>query len=54
MERTLYNKKIKRINFLDHNLIDKIWKDHLSGKSNNQNKIWTILVLEMWLLKNYE
>ena len=54
VERTLYNKKIKRINFLDHNLIDKIWKDHLSDKSNNQNKIWTILVLEMWLLKNYE
>ena len=54
VEKTIYNKKIKNINFLDHNLIDKIWKDHLSGKSNNQNKIWTILVLEMWLMKNYE
>jgi asparagine synthase (glutamine-hydrolysing) len=54
VEDTFNNKKIRKIKFLDHDLINKIWQDHLLGKSNNQNKIWTILVLEMWLIKNYE
>jgi len=54
VEDTFNNKKIQKIKFLDHDLINKIWQDHLLGKSNNQNKIWTILVLEMWLIKNYE
>ena len=54
IEKTINNKKIKNLKFLDHGLINKIWQDHLSGKANNQNKIWTILVLQKWILKNYE
>jgi asparagine synthase (glutamine-hydrolysing) len=48
----LNSKKIKSQGFLDHEIIEKTWKIHLSGKRNQQYKLWDILMFQAWLETN--
>ena len=46
----LINKeKIDNQNYLNFELIDKEWKQHLSGERNNHHKLWNILMFQNWL-----
>ena len=42
-------KKIKDQNYLNFDLINREWQQHLSGKKNNQHKLWNILMFQSWL-----
>ena len=42
-------KKINDQNYLNYELINKEWKQHLSGEKNNHHKIWNILMFQSWL-----
>lgn len=42
-------KKINDQNYLNFELINNEWKQHLSGKKNNHHKIWNILMFQSWL-----
>ncbi len=42
-------KKIKDQNYLNFDLINSEWQQHLSGKKNNQHKLWNILMFQSWL-----
>jgi len=42
-------KKINDQNYLNFELINKEWKQHLSGEKNNHHKIWNILMFQSWL-----
>lgn len=33
---------------IDQKTIRKVWKDHLDGKANHQNALWTILMFQSW------
>lgn len=40
------NEALERI--LPHQKVNKLWVDHLSGKANNENQLWPILVYKSW------
>ena len=40
---------IKNQGFLNHEIVQKNWINHLEGKSNNDSKIWAILMWQAWL-----
>ena len=53
-EDLLSNTKIKQYGILDPSKTSLLWKSHLSGKYNNGEKLWTILMLQSWLEKESE
>lgn len=40
---------IKKHGLLDHKVVNKLWKDHINQKSNNQYILWNIINLNLWL-----
>jgi len=40
--------RIKKEGLFDYAVIDKKVKEHMSGKSNHQHKLWALLMWEMW------
>lgn len=48
----MLNKNSKMYDYLDANEVEKIIKEHLSGKVDLSAKIWTMLVFHKWLEKN--
>ena len=44
--------KIKNQGYLNSDLIQKIWQEHLSGERNWQAKLWNVLIFQSWLEKN--
>lgn len=42
-------KKINDQNYLNFEIIDREWQQHLSGKKNNHHKLWNILMFQSWL-----
>ena len=44
-------KKIKEQNYLNFEVINQQWKQHLSGEKNNHHKLWNILMFQSWLEK---
>lgn len=48
-EELLSPTKIRKEGFLNADLVESIWKRHLSGKENFQHQLWSILMFELWL-----
>ena len=48
-EDLLDESRLKREGFFNPNLIQKKWREHLSGKRNWQYHLWDILVFQSWL-----
>ena len=48
----LMNKNlIKRQGYLSYENVNKVWFNHLNGKSDNTELIWTILMWQSWITK---
>ena len=45
----LSHESLKKVGLFNIQYVHKILDDHLSGKSNNYKKIWTLIVLTNWL-----
>jgi asparagine synthase (glutamine-hydrolysing) len=50
-ENLLDEKRLRREGFFNPILIREKWSQHLSGKFNNQQSLWTILMFQAWLEK---
>ncbi len=40
--------RVKREGLFDHNIVEQKIREHLSGKTNHQYRIWALLMWEMW------
>ena len=50
----LINKNnIKEDGFFDPVTVNKIWEEHLSGKRNHANRLWSILMFQSWLKSSH-
>ena len=47
-EGLLSEKTINEAGFINHDVVERRWKEHLSGKRNWQYLIWNILMLHSW------
>lgn len=47
----VFSKYVKELGFFNHNLIQKMYTLHESGKADYGNKLWKIYNLSMWLEK---
>ena len=45
----LNESNLKQHGILDHKKVSKIWNEHLEGKRDWSNKIWTILMFQSWI-----
>lgn len=52
VEALLDEKKLQEQGYFDAKLIQKKWREHLSGKRNWQNLLWDVVVFQSWLEKN--
>jgi asparagine synthase (glutamine-hydrolysing) len=48
-EELLEPKKLRRDGYLMADVIQQTWREHLSGRQNHQEKLWTILMFQSWL-----
>jgi len=48
-EELINEKRLKDQGFLSHKTVRKCWQDHLEGKRNWQNKLWSVLMFQSWL-----
>ena len=48
-EELINEKRIKDQGLLSHKTVRKCWQDHLEGKRNWQNKLWSVLMFQSWL-----
>lgn len=48
-EELLDSKKISDEGYLNVNLVEQYWQEHLSGKRNWEAALWTILMFQLWL-----
>jgi len=39
-------------NLFDKGMLDTIMQDHLSKRVNNSNKLWSLLMLSIWMKGN--
>lgn len=51
-ENLLNEKRLIKEGFFNPEEIRYVWEEHLSGKKNWQDKIWTILMFQLWLENN--
>ena len=51
-EDLLDKKKIDKFEIFDSKKIINLWNDHKTGKANDNNQIWNIVMLQSWLEKN--
>jgi asparagine synthase (glutamine-hydrolysing) len=52
-EELLNESIISRQGLLNSTIIKKMWMEHLSGKSNHGQTLWTILMLQAWLIRGH-
>ena len=50
-EELIDPKRIERDGYFNSSLVQKKWKEHLSGKKNWENLLWNILIFQLWLNK---
>ena len=44
---------LKKHNFFDINLVEKLKNQHYLGVTNNENKLWSILQFNQWYNNNF-
>ena len=47
-ENLLDEKKLKEQGYLNPELVQSYWQEHLSGKRNWQNQLWDVLMFQAW------
>jgi asparagine synthase (glutamine-hydrolysing) len=53
LESTIFSAHSLVSKYFEQSVVNRLWKDHCSGKADYSNHIWSILMLELWL-KNLE
>lgn len=48
-ESLLDQRRLRNEGYLDAALVRRTWNDHLNGRSNDQYRIWTILMVQAWM-----
>jgi asparagine synthase (glutamine-hydrolysing) len=48
-EDLLDSSRLRKEGFFDPRPIRELWDAHLSGKSNEQHSLWTVLMFQAWL-----
>ncbi len=43
--------EIKNQGYINQNIVRQVWDDHIDGKMDNSNKLWTILMWQEWIRK---
>ena len=51
-ESLLNEKSLKENGYFETRLILNKWEEHLSGKKNYQNQLWSVLMFQSWYKKN--
>ena len=51
---TLSRDAIQRRGMFSPSDVELLWERHLSGRENNSHRIWSLLVLELWLREHYD
>ena len=41
--------EIKNQGYINQNIVRQVWDDHMDGKMDNSNKLWTILMWQEWI-----
>jgi asparagine synthase (glutamine-hydrolysing) len=52
VETLLNRKRLEAEGFFNADIIRTVWKEHLSGKTNQQYQLWNILMFQSWLETN--
>ncbi len=48
---SLINKDaLNKTSLLDNAVVSKVWNEHVSGRRDHASKLWTVLMLQAWLL----
>ena len=50
-EALLDKNRLHHENFLEPNIINQKWNEHLSGRRNWQSELWNVLMFQSWLEK---
>lgn len=48
-ESLLEKSRLEQEGYLEHGPIRKVWQEHLSGRSDHQQILWSVLMFESWL-----
>ena len=51
-ESILNTEKFKKNQFLNVDVVNKTWEEHINGRRNNQYILWNILVIQSWMEQN--
>lgn len=53
-ERLLSKELINHYGILNFGVVEKYWLEHQSGKANRALKLWSILMFQQWLIKEFD
>jgi asparagine synthase (glutamine-hydrolysing) len=53
-EALLDESRLRREGFFDAALVRGLWQEHLAGKSNAQNLLWSLLMFQVWLEEQHQ
>ena len=48
-EELLAPSRLDASGFVNPTIVGQVWAEHLSGRSNRESELWTVLMLESWL-----
>ena len=48
-ESLLNHERIHREGYLNPNLVETLWREHLSGARNHEHRLWDVLQFQSWL-----
>tara|TARA_A100001388_G_C28597560_1_gene416535 strand:- start:18 stop:746 length:729 start_codon:yes stop_codon:yes gene_type:complete len=51
-EELIDSNRLKNEAFFNHDAVHKKWQEHLTGKKDWSNLIWSILIFQIWLKQN--
>ena len=51
-EDLLNEEKIRQQGYMNEDIVQRLWKQHLSGWRNHNDILWSILMFQAWLESN--